>query len=139
MAAGRALEGAGEAAAVEEEDGLLVLGDPLFEGAAQALGEALRHQPDDAEAFEQLASLAQDPAVSGAVRDTLWSVARSTSLDQATRTRLLLWLAELEEIGGDVASAEACLAAIDDPAPGLRTATVARWRQWPWRTLNGEA
>jgi hypothetical protein len=85
--------------------------------AAQALGEALRHQPDDAEAFELLASLAQDPAVSGAVRDTLWSVARSTSLDQATRTRLLLWLAELEEIGGDVASAEACLAAIDDPAP----------------------
>ncbi len=85
--------------------------------AAQALGEALRHQPDDVEALELLASLAQDPAVSTSVRDTLWGLVRETSFEQATRTRLLLWLAELEELGGDVASAEACLAAIDDPAP----------------------
>ena len=39
VAAGGALERAGKAAAVEEEDGLLAFFQPLFEGGAELVGE----------------------------------------------------------------------------------------------------
>ncbi|MFO0607371.1 MAG: hypothetical protein U0324_29675 [Polyangiales bacterium] len=85
--------------------------------AAFALAESLRHQPDDAEALDLLASFADDPALAPAVRDALWVLARAPSPERAPRTRALLWLATLEEAAGDLASAEAALAAIDEPVP----------------------
>ena len=87
--------------------------------AAFALAEALRHQPDDVEASELLTSLAADPTVAPSVRDALWGVVRDASLDPVAQGRLLVWLAELEESAGDLAAAEACLAAIADPAPDV--------------------
>ncbi|MFO0651041.1 MAG: hypothetical protein U0326_32745 [Polyangiales bacterium] len=84
--------------------------------AAHALAEAIRSQPDDSEALELLEALAEDITVSAAVRDALWGVVRDATIDRAARTRLLLWLAQLEEQSGDPVSGETALAAIDDPA-----------------------
>ncbi len=84
--------------------------------AAHALAEAIRNQPDDTEALELLEALAEDITVSAAVRDALWGVVRDATIDRAARTRLLLWLAQLEEQSGDPVSGETALASIEDPA-----------------------
>ncbi len=84
--------------------------------AAHALAEAIRSQPDDTEALELLEALAEDVTVSAAVRDALWGVVRDATIERAARTRLLLWLAQLEEQSGDPVSAETALAEIEDPA-----------------------
>lgn len=85
--------------------------------AAFALAEALRHQPDDAEALELLNALANDPSTEPSVRDALWSIVRSPALEGFVRTRLLLWLGNLEEHAGDHASAEFAFSAIEGPVP----------------------
>jgi hypothetical protein len=86
--------------------------------AAFALAESLRHQPDDVEALELLTSFAEDPALATAVRDALWTLVRAPSTAaHGARTQVLLQLAKLEEGAGDPASAEAALAAIEEPVP----------------------
>lgn len=85
--------------------------------AAFALAEALRHQPDDAEALDLLNALANDPSTEPAVRDALWSIVRSPALEGPVRARLLLWLGNLEEHAGDHASAEFAFSAIEGPVP----------------------
>jgi hypothetical protein len=87
--------------------------------AAFALAESLRHQPDDTEALDLLASFAEDPGLAPAVRDALWVLARAPvpAPEKGSRTRVLLWLAAIEEAAGDLASAESALAAIDEPVP----------------------
>lgn len=82
--------------------------------SAQALLRALAEQPEDHEAFDLLRALASDPVAAESIRDGLWTLTRSP-LPRAMRTRALLWLGELEEAVGDVASADAAWAAIDEP------------------------
>lgn len=82
--------------------------------AAQALLRAVEENPEDHEAFELIRALAGDPVASEAIRDGLWALTRG-DLPRAVRTRALLWLGELEEAAGDVASADAAWAAIDEP------------------------